>query len=400
MKAKREMKDFFNKPIFKKEFYTKENLKNVWNDIKLFCSENKKYVAVVGILVVLIIVLIIIASGSKKGKTDSTEASTQLSVEEFEFDDSYTEESKDLIATLLSDYYTAYCADDLETLDTLAYPMTDNEKSYIGVVSQYYESVGDITAYAKSGLEEGSFFVSVENTIKFYGVDTVAPTLDFFYIETDAEGNLYISNAYSNFNMTYQETTLDDDVLELISKYIDDSEFADLQSSVQQKYDEAIASDENLKTMLETTLSGAIKQWYSTARVDLSSEGTESTEDTTEQATETENTDQTTDDENTDGQTTDGENTDGQTTDETQNTDNTADQTAEETTPAEYSVVTKDIVNVRDGASETANKLGMLKDGITLTAYGTEGDWTIVSYSAGANGRAYIKTDNLETVNQ
>ena len=36
----------------------------------------------------------------------------------------------------------------------------------------------------------------------------------------------------------------------------------------------------------------------------------------------------------------------------------------------------------------------------TKTAYGTEGDWTIVSYSAGTNGRAYIKTENLQTVGQ
>lgn len=50
--------------------------------------------------------------------------------------------------------------------------------------------------------------------------------------------------------------------------------------------------------------------------------------------------------------------------------------------------MTKDVVKVRDGASTDAKELGLLKEQVTLTAYGTEGDWTIVSYSAGTNGRA------------
>lgn len=45
--------------------------------------------------------------------------------------------------------------------------------------------------------------------------------------------------------------------------------------------------------------------------------------------------------------------------------------------------MTKDVVKVRDGASTDAKELGLLKEQVTLTAYGTEGDWTIVSYSAG-----------------
>ena len=38
----------------------------------------------------------------------------------------------------------------------------------------------------------------------------------------------------------------------------------------------------------------------------------------------------------------------------------------------EYQVVTKDVVKVRDGASTDAKELGLLKEQVTLTAYGTE----------------------------
>ena len=379
-----------------KDFFNKETLDN----IKQFCTQNKKYVGIAGILVALIIVLIVIVAGGNNKKNSDTESETQVSVEDFQFEKDYTDDAKDDINKLLSDYYTAYCADDLDTLDKVATPMSDNEKSYIGVVSQYYESVSDITPYTKNGLEKGSYFVSVKNNIKFIGVNTVAPTLDFFYIETDKDGNLYINNIYSNFNRTYEETALDDDILALISKYTASSEFAQIQEEVQTAYEDAVNSDADLKTMLETTLSSAIKQWYTTARVEAPAEdSTQAETQTTEADTQQDQTanDQAADQNNADANTTDQAAADQNTADQN-NTDQSAAQ--EPAAPSEYQVVTKDVVKVRDGASTDANELGLLKDGVTLTAYGTEGDWTIVSYSAGANGRAYIKTDNLQTVGQ
>ena len=368
-----------------KDFFNKETLDN----IKQFCAENKKYVGVAGVLVGLILILIVVVAGGNNGRQSNTEAGsqTEISVKDFEFEKDYTNDAKDDISTLLADYYKAYVGDDLDTLGKLATPMSDNEKSYIGVVSQYYESVNDITPYTKNGLKKGTYFVSVKNSIKFTGVDTQAPTLDFFYIETDKDGKLFINNVYSNFNRTYCENELDDDIMELISKYTASSEFADLHEEVQKAYEQAVGSDANLKK---------------------SDADTQTTEADTQQADDaSQSGDQQTTDANA-GQTADvnaGQTTDasaGQTTDQ-QTTDTNAanQQTAEQPqAPAEYQVVTKDVVKVRDGASTDAKELGLLKEQVTLTAYGTEGDWTIVSYSAGTNGRAYIKTENLQTVGQ
>lgn len=371
-----------------KDFFNKETLDN----IKQFCAENKKYVGVAGVLVGLILILIVVVAGGNNGRQSNTEAGsqTEISVKDFEFEKDYTNDAKDDISTLLADYYKAYVGDDLDTLGKLATPMSDNEKSYIGVVSQYYESVNDITPYTKNGLKKGSYFVSVKNSIKFTGVDTQAPTLDFFYIETGKDGKLFINNVYSNFNRTYCENALDDDIMELISKYTASSEFADLHEEVQKAYEQAVGSDANLKTMLETTLTGAIKQWYTSsgiANLKKSDADTQTTEADTQQA----------DDASLSGdqQTTDANA--GQTTDTNAANQQTAEQPQ---APAEYQVVTKDVVKVRDGASTDAKELGLLKEQVTLTAYGTEGDWTIVSYSAGTNGRAYIKTENLQTVGQ
>ena len=384
-----------------KDFFNKETLDN----IKQFCTENKKYVGVAAILIGLILILIVVVAGGHNDRHSDTESGSQeeISVKDFEFEKDYTNDAKDDISTLLADYYKAYVGDDLDTLDKLATPMSDNEKSYIGVVSQYYESVNDITPYTKNGLKKGSYFVSVKNSIKFTGVDTQAPTLDFFYIETGKDGKLFINNVYSNFNRTYCENALDDDIMELISKYTASSEFADLHEDVQKAYEQAVSSDTNLKNMLETTLTGAIKQWYTSSGIanlkkfDADTQTTEA--DTQQDANAGQNADQQTTDANA-GQNADQQTTDanaGQTTDQNAANQQPAEQPQ---APAEYQVVTKDVVKVRDGASTDAKELGLLKEQVTLTAYGTDGDWTIVSYSAGTNGRAYIKTENLQTVGQ
>ena len=406
--------------------------------VKEFCSDNKKYVGVAAVLLCLIILLAVVTANGKKDKKENTEATeqTQVSVEYFQFETEYTDDKKDEITQLLQNYYTAYVSADLDTLANIAYPMTDNEKSYIGVVSQYYETVSDITVYSKAGLENGSYFVSVENNIKFYGVDTVAPTLDFFYIATDDNGQLYINNVYSNFNRTYAEEELDSGIVSLISKYTSDSDFANLQASVQSKYDEAVNSDAKLKEMLETTLTGAIKQWYTTVRVDNSTQTTEqSTEQTTEQSSEQQADDQAAADQssqatdqnaqnaqNTDqaaqnttdqnAQNTDqaAQNTADQNAQNAQNTDqaaqntadqsaqNTTDQAAQDTQPSEYAVQTTDVVNVRAIADPNGKLLGKLTEGVKLTAYGTYGEWTKISYSGSENGVGFIKTELLKTV--
>ena len=65
---------------------------------------------------------------------------------------------------------------------------------------------------------------------------------------------IFINNVYSNFNRTYCENELDDDIMELISKYTASSGFADLHEEVQKAYEQAVGSDANLKTMLETKM--------------------------------------------------------------------------------------------------------------------------------------------------
>lgn len=104
------------------------------------------------------------------------------------------------------------------------------------------------------------------------------------------------------------------------------------------------------------------------------------------------------------------QNTADQNAQNTQNTDqaaqnttdqtaqNTTDQAAQDTQPSEYAVQTTDVVNVRAIADPNGKLLGKLTEGVKLTAYGTYGEWTKISYSGSENGVGFIKTELLKTV--
>ena len=100
---------------------------------------------------------------------------------------------------LINDYYTAFAAGDIDTLKALAVPMCDKEVSYTALYSQYIESFNDIKIYTKQGLTDDSYLVTTEVSLKYVDVDTLVPGLDFFYVEKNEDGKLYINNIYGTF---------------------------------------------------------------------------------------------------------------------------------------------------------------------------------------------------------
>lgn len=385
------------------------------NKIKEFFVENKKnmkYIVAGAVLVVVIVIfLVLLVSGGNKKSNKNTETS----VENFEFSSEFSEENNDEIAKLIEDYYKAYVSNDIKALEKVASPITENEKNYIAVLSNYYEEFSDIKIHVKDGLKEGSYFVSAEKSVKLYDVETTAPALDFFYVESDDKGVLYINNAYCSFNLKYNEIAQNEDVIKLIEKYTSSDDFIKLYESVSKKYEEVLAGDKELSAVMNDKLAPAVNKWHSEEWIEPKTESKDETKDNTEkeekkdQSTEstekddkkdqsTEKEDKKDDDKKTDDKKTDDKKDDDKKEGASSQTENQP-QEQQPQAPAEYKVMTLDVVNVRDGASTSSNVLGMLKENTQLTAYGTEGEWTIISYSAGVNGRAYIKTSNLKNVN-
>lgn len=209
----------------------------------------------IGILVVIVVIAAIVTGVKKyQGKKHDAPA---ISVSDSEITASEDKE----INELMKSYFNAYAENDTETLDQIAKPLTDREKEYIKIYSEYVEKYENIVCYTSKGAQDGSDLVAVYYEIKFDKIRKTAPGMMFFYVSTGSDGKKYIDNAYSPYNTTYQETETDAAITALMAQFQADSGIVSLTEEIQKRYDEALAEDESLKTMLETTLPDAIAQW-------------------------------------------------------------------------------------------------------------------------------------------
>ena len=324
------------------------------NEVLRFIREHIRYFAAGALVVVLVIVLAMCAKpkGSDSDVVVNATESTQATEEAYQVD------ANENINTLITQYYTAYAAGDITTLSSIATPISANEQSYIGLFSQYVDEYQNIKCYTKTGLDANSYLVSVSMEIKFTGVDTTAPGLDFFYVRTNDDGSLYIDNLYSQYNLANQENALDTSIQNLIGQFESESDVMALQSEVQTRYDEALAADENLTNMIQTTIPAAIKDWVSQMAAQAATEQTEAAEATeqpeTEQPQETEQ--------------------------------------QEEIIQQTDTLATKDRVNVRAAADVESEKLGTLDQGTVVTRTAIAGDWSVIDYNGTAG---YVKNEFL-----
>lgn len=219
-----------------------------------FMRRNIAFVGIGCLIVVVVVCAIAIGVKSMRSKKAANKDQA-LSSQEYETDQ-YSE-----INTLIENYYAAYASGNTGEMIKYANPISDKEKSYINMYSQYIEKYDNITCYTKTGADDHSFIVSVAFDLKYKNVDTTAPGLDFFYVTTNESGDYYIDNVYSPFNLQYQENPMDDTIRQLITDYQNGEDVIALQANVQTRYEDAVNSDENLKNMVENTIANAVNEW-------------------------------------------------------------------------------------------------------------------------------------------
>lgn len=245
----------------KKDHTVEEQTKNgfdatvLWELVKKY----KRYIAA-GALFVAMVVILTKCTGPV---TDAPEepAAEEQTVDNAEQTEEFQVDAIPEINELIGNYYAAYAAGDVAALEALAQPISDTEKSYIALFSEYVDSYDNLSCHTKSGLNEGEYVVSVYLEMKFKGVDTPAPGLDFFYLRTNESGKLYIDNAYSQFNQSNMEESTQADVQALINEFEQAEDVVALQTEVQQKYEQAVASDDKLNEMANETIPNAIETW-------------------------------------------------------------------------------------------------------------------------------------------
>lgn len=168
---------------------------------------------------------------------------------------------------LIEQYYEAYAEGDCEKLIQTIEPLSDNEAEYIRLFSSFIESISVKNVYTQQGVEEGSYLVSVEMAIKFVNVETEAPGMEFFYVETGRDDKLYINNLYSQFNMQVSEYVKDETVMAAIYAYEDREELKEVQLGVEEDYRNAISADEALAELISTTIAREISAWMASIEI-------------------------------------------------------------------------------------------------------------------------------------
>ena len=362
-----------------------------------FVKKNARYFAAGALFVVLVVILAKCAgTNGRSGSVDGTEMLTEA-VTETE-PEQYQEDAMPEINSLISDYYKAYQDGDVKKLKKYAHPISKHEQSYIKMFSEYVEKYQNLKCYTKQGLDDKSYLVSVYLEIKFKDVDTVAPGLDFFYVTTDEDGKLYIDNLYSQFNLLNQEQDLDKKVKELIDNFELEDDVLALQKDVQQRYEDAVKSDEKLAKLIQTTIADATSKWAQDILAEQTTEqpATEEKKDDKSDEKKDEKKDDKSDkkkDEKKDDKS-DEKKDEQQTTEQPATEQQAAEQPADQT-PQPETVYATDIVNIRTQPNESADVIGKVSSGASLTRTGTTEDgWSRLDY----NGtEAYVKSDYVST---
>lgn len=333
---------------------------------------SKKYIHIIGIVALVVVVAIaaiVVAVRAHRG-SDGAPAVTESSANGYEVN------AHEDINELVDNYFKAYASGDVDTLMKYAYPVTDLEKEYIEIYSEYVEDFENITCYTKNGNAEGDYAVSVYTEVKFKDVKTPAPGLYFFYVRTDDNGDVYIDNTYSQYNRTYQELEQDPEITAFIGSYESGSDAADLLSQTQENYNEALEKDGGLKKMVETTIPDALADW--SEKVSGESEQKEEQDQKQEEAQQKEEQQK-------------AEQQKQEETQKEQQKDDNTDKEKTTTKKVKETVYATDNINIRQKPSTNAATVGSAMKGAELTRTAVRSDgWSQVKTG---NVTGYVKTE-------
>lgn len=280
-----------------------------------------------------------------RGNTDSEDTGDSAAAGEEQTDNGQNTESStksenptDQVNEMLDRYFAAMASGDTDTITSLKGEMEEKEALQIQKKSNYISSIENLNVVYKDGPEADSYIAFVYYEILFKDIETAAPGLTTFYICKNQDGQYQICDG-----------ELDESVTAFIKEAASAEDVAEIFDRVQVKYNEATEKDEALKTFMEKlpdTLEKEVAQAMDETKK----------EETAETASE--------------------------------------ETPADESTVKTEQVTATDTVNVRSSDSETADKVGQIEEGTTITRYeARQNGWSRVDY----NGQeAYIKSEYLK----
>lgn len=190
-------------------------------------------------IVALIIVMAIIAAvaGKSKGKDKDQITVTTQSQEENQLKEEAYEEITDVVKL----YLDAKLEGNVEALAQYVDNMDGITAEDLAAESAYIDEYSSITCYTKNGLYENTYVVYVYYELQLKNIKTSVPGITTLYVIRDDEtGNIFIHNGVT-----------DGEVLQYIKELTKQEDVAALFDDVNKMFNEAVESDEELKSFYE-----------------------------------------------------------------------------------------------------------------------------------------------------
>jgi len=148
------------------------------------------------------------------------------------------EDGYPIITELIINYYAAKNKCDVDSLQILASdPSEVYTQEKLKQLTEYIDDYRNIKTYVKKSYIDGTYIVYVYYEIKFINMKTLVPSLSKFYVITDSNGDVKIPFG----------TKMDEDAKAYYDARNADEDVDYLITMTNEKYDEAKASDIDLK---------------------------------------------------------------------------------------------------------------------------------------------------------
>ena len=222
------------------------------DNFREWLSDNLRYI-LLGLAILAVLLILFFGGRALIGifRSDPAPDAQQTEQENNSSDDTNEEEVENTdtnaleenaypeVNTLIESFYAAWGQKNADAMRELTDNFSSTDEAKV-VNATYIESYDNIQVYTKQGLDKNSYVVFVSYDLKFQGIDTPAPGLSELYVMKDDSGNWLIHNDAS-----------DQEVQECIEKTRQEEDVQELISQEEERYNQAVESNEELKNYLE-----------------------------------------------------------------------------------------------------------------------------------------------------
>ena len=249
------------------------------NAIKAFIKAHSLISATTLFVVVVAAVAVIVFNVG--GKSESVSSNIEDVSQQESVSEEITEDIQDLtlqcdvypeVNAVMEEYHKALAENDEETIQKYLLYVNENELVNIAVKSEYVESYNDIHCYTQEGYQEGSYYVYVSYLLKMEGYDEMLPGLFGLYYCPNEEGEYHI----------YRKSDMSENVLENFYTAYMKQEVQDLYNRVALEYNEVVDSNDDLKTFMNGFEELVTEEMVKMIAIREASEAMDSSEETTE----------------------------------------------------------------------------------------------------------------------